>query len=89
MEEAYATSRPQACNVITSTMPDIRLQKPAISVASEHEFEAAAFVLAAEQGVAHDQERRRQHQQRHRGEVGGSAPALSRPKLGRRLVASW
>ena len=70
----------------TTTVPDIRLQKPAISVASDHELEAAALDAAAADGVAHDDEGRGEDQNGTAASAAARA-VMSRRKLGGRTVS--
>ncbi len=57
---------PMACSASTTTLPDIRLQKPATMAAERGKAEVAALDAAAANGVAHDDEGRSENQKRHR-----------------------
>ena len=60
-----ATSWPSAWSAITTTVPDIRLQKPGDERRQRGEAEVAALDAAAADGVADDDEGRGEHQERH------------------------
>ncbi len=68
IEKTYATRWPMACSAITTTVPDIRLQKPATERGQRGKAEVAALDAAAADGVADDDEGRGEHQERHRGQ---------------------
>ncbi len=57
-----------ACSAITTTVPDIRLQKPATTAASAAKPKLRPSMRAAADGVADDDEGRGEHQERHRGQ---------------------
>ena len=75
-----------ACSAITTTVPDIRLQKPATNAASAAKPKLRPSMLRAADGVADDDEGRGEQQERHRRErllalglvaAAGSSPAAA------------
>ena len=78
-----------AWSAITTTVPDIRLQKPATMRRQRGEAEVAAFDAAAADGVADDDEGRGEHQERHGGERPVALGLVQQLKLGGCKVRSW
>jgi len=74
-----------------ATEPDIRLQRPATTVAAITSWKLGPSIACPRDDVAHDQERRGESQDRHRHEGRGLGPGLQHPEAqgtaGEKLVA--
>jgi hypothetical protein len=72
-----------ASSAMTTTVPDIKLHKPAITRCHHNHFAPAALARAAAQGIAHDQVRRREIRSGTAARRPTIGPASSMRKFGR------